>query len=229
MKQTALALAALLALAPMAGSAVAQTSNAPGASSGAAKAALSETALAGAERTQALAAASAALNRITAIQGRFTQVAPDGAQSQGELYLQRPGKMRFAYDAPSPLTIVSDGTTVAVEDRAVRDVSRVPLRSTPLFYVLKRDVNLERDARITRVTRSGDQLLVTARDRSGEADGEITMVFAGPAYDLRQWSITDGQRQTTRIKLSAVRRAGALDPRLFRVQAGADPTARKGR
>jgi outer membrane lipoprotein-sorting protein len=215
------ALVAVLALAPLAGPASAQGS--------AVKQALTATQLTGAERAQALAAASAALNLIQSVQGRFAQVAPDGSRSQGDLYLQRPGKMRFQYDAPSPLTIVSDGATVSVEDRSVRDVSRVPLRSTPLYYVLKRDVNLERDARITRVTKSGDQLLVTARDRTGEAEGEITLEFAGPGYKLKQWTITDGQRQTTRITLSDVRAAARLDPRLFRATAGADPTARKAR
>jgi outer membrane lipoprotein-sorting protein len=212
---------AAIVLSPIAGPAAAQGA--------AVKAALTQTQLAGAERTAALAAASASLNRIQSVQGRFAQVAPDGSRSQGDIYLQRPGKMRFQYDAPSPLTIVSDGSTVSVADRSVRDVSRVPLRSTPLYYVLKRDVSLERDARITRVTRSGDQLLVTARDRAGEADGEITLHFGMPNYELRQWSITDGQRQTTRIALSDVRAAGRLDPRLFRMTAGSDPTARKTR
>lgn len=216
------ALFAGLALLPTASPASAQ--GAP-----AVKTVQTQTQLAGAERAAALVAASAALNRIQSVQGRFVQVAPDGSRSQGAIYLQRPGKMRFQYDAPSPLTIVSDGSTVTVEDRSVRDVSRVPLRSTPLYYVLKRDVSLERDARITRVSRSGDQVLVTARDRTGEADGEITLHFAGPAYELRQWSITDGQRQTTRITLSDVRAAGRLDPRLFRVQSATDPTARKTR
>lgn len=215
------ALVAVLALSPLAGPASAQ--------SAAVKQALAATQLTGADRTAALAAASAALNRIQAVQGRFAQVAPDGSRSQGDIYLQRPGKMRFQYDAPSPLTIVSDGATVSVEDRSVRDVSRVPLRSTPLYYVLKRDVSLERDARITRVAKSGDQLLVTARDRTGEAEGEITLQFTGPSYALQQWTITDGQRQTTRITLSEVRAASRLDPRLFRATVGADPTARKTR
>ena len=218
-----LAALALLFLAPIVGSAAAQSAPAV------ARQALTQTLLAGPERAAALAQASASLNRIAAVQGRFAQVAPNGARSQGDIYLARPGKMRFQYDAPSPLTIVSDGSTVAVVDSSVRDVSRVPLRSTPLYYVLKRDVNLERDARIVRVTRDGDSLLVTARDRSGEADGEITITFAGAAYDLREWSVTDGQRQTTRISLSGVRAVGAIDPRLFRTPAGADPSARKGR
>lgn len=221
MKASVSALAALALL--LAGTAVAQT--APGV----ARQALSQTLLAGPDRSAALALASASLNRIAAVQGRFAQIAPDGARSQGDIYLSRPGRMRFQYDAPSPLTIVSDGATVAVVDTSVRDVSRVPLRSTPLYYVLKRDVNLERDARIVRVARDGDRLLVTARDRSGEADGEITITFAGPAYELREWSVTDGQRQTTRISLSGVHAAGTIDPRLFRAPAASDPAARRGR
>lgn len=175
--------------------------------------------LTGAQRTTALAEASAALNRITTLQGRFAQAAPDGSLAMGRIYMQRPGKLRFEYDAPSPLTIVADGAVVAVVDRSMKDVQRVPLRSTPLHYVLKRDVNLERDARVTRVIQQGGNLLVSARDRSGEAEGEITMTFVGAARDLRQWVITDSQRQTTRISLSDVQSAGALDPKLFRVPA----------
>jgi len=175
--------------------------------------------LTGAQRSAALMQASAALNRIGTVQGRFTQVAPDGSVAQGRIYMQRPGKLRFEYDPPSPITVVADGSVVGIEDRSMRDVQRVPLRSTPLYYVLKRDVNLERDARITRVVQQGDNLLISARDRSGEADGEITITFTGSGRDLRQWSITDGQRQTTRITLSDVQGAARLDPRLFQISA----------
>ncbi len=211
MKTLVLALAASAALASLPLAALAQ--------GGAAAAPVVPTIageLSGARRSAALAEASAALNRIAAVQGRFTQVAPDGSQAQGRVYMQRPGKLRFEYDPPSPLTIVADGAIVAVEDRSMRDVQRIPLRSTPLYYVLKRDVNLERDARITRVVQRGEDLHVSARDRSGEAEGEITITFTGAARDLRQWSITDGQRQTTRITLSQVQGAQRLDPRLFR-------------
>ena len=182
--------------------------------------------LQGAERTRALAEASAALNRIAAAKGRFAQIAPDGSATGGEISIARPGRLRFEYDKPSPYTIVSDGSTVAIEDRALKDITRVPLRSTPLHYVLKKDVSLEKDANVTRVARLGSDLHVTARDRSGEADGEITIVFGGPSYALKQWTITDGQRQTTRITLSDIKAVPKLDPRLFRLESGRDPTSR---
>ena len=211
MKKLALALAASTALVGLPLAALAQN-RAPAATRAPIAGELS-----GAQRSAALTEASAALNRIAAVQGRFTQIAPDGSQAVGRIYMQRPGKLRFEYDPPSPLTIVADGSVVAVEDRSMRDIQRVPLRSTPLFYVLKPQVNLEQDARITRVVQQGDNLFVSARDRSGQADGEITITFAGASRELKQWSITDGQRQTTRITLSQVQTAARLDPKLFRV------------
>jgi outer membrane lipoprotein-sorting protein len=182
--------------------------------------------MSGPARDAALAAASASLNRQKSIKARFMQLAPNGAQSQGDLYLQRPGKLRFAYDAPSPLTIVAAGNVVAVEDKRMREVTRVPLRSTPLFFALKDQVSLAVDARITRVTREGQALYVTARDRKGEASGQITMKFVGDSYELREWTITDGQNRTTRVSLSNVQNVAKHDPALFRMQSRFDNPAR---
>lgn len=214
MKKTLTAFAALSALA-LAGGAFAL----PAPARAAVEAPAAGAELAGSERSAALARASAALNRIVAAQGRFTQVAPNGATSAGQITIARPGKLRFEYDAPSPITIVSDGSTVAMQNRSLKEVTRFPLRATPLYYVLKDGVNLEKDAKITRVARVGDTLEVTAKDRTGRADGQITIVFAGANYDLAQWSIIDGQSQTTKISLSDVRPTGKISPRLFQLPA----------
>lgn len=174
------------------------------------------TPLAGAARTQALAQASAALNTIRALQGRFVQIAPTGDASTGAFYIQRPGRLRFAYDPPATMLIVADGSVVAVADTALRTVNRAPLRSSPLYFVLKEDINLERDARITRVVRSNETLYVTARDRSGAADGEITLALSGPSLELRSWDVIDAMGSRTRLALADVRRPARLDPALFR-------------
>ncbi|MBI1186408.1 MAG: outer membrane lipoprotein carrier protein LolA [Alphaproteobacteria bacterium] len=176
-------------------------------------------ALQGAERTRALTQASAALNSQRLLAGRFRQTAPDGSVSQGRFYLQRPGRVRFEYDPPTSMLIVADGSIVAIEDRALRSTNRSPLRETPLFFVLKNDINLERDARVTRVRREGGALLVSARDRTGQADGEITLRLEGPNYELRSWDVVDASGALTRIALTQVSRPERVDPRLFRAPA----------
>jgi len=174
-------------------------------------------ALEGAERDAALAAANRTLNGVQSLQGRFVQTAPGGARSTGNFYLQRPGRLRFEYDAPATLLIVSDGSVVAMRDTALRTTDRTPLRSTPLNLILGDRIDLARNARITRVSRSGLWTMITARDRSGQTDGLITLNFHGEDSELRSWDITDATGARTRITLSDVTRPANLDRGLFRL------------
>ena len=41
--------------------------------------------------------------------GDFVQVGPDGSRTEGQFYLQKPGKVRFEYNPPSPIELIADG------------------------------------------------------------------------------------------------------------------------
>jgi outer membrane lipoprotein-sorting protein len=174
--------------------------------------------LSGAARAEGIAQANQALNAVQRLQGRFVQSSPGGARSSGMFYLERPGKLRFEYDPPATLLIVSDGSVVAMRDRELRTTERTPLRSTPLNLILGRTINLERDARVLRVSRSGPWLLITARDRGGQTDGQITLQFFGAQMELRSWDVIDATGARTRITLSDITRPASLDRSLFRLE-----------
>lgn len=171
----------------------------------------------GEARAAALAAANRTLNGVQRMQGRFVQTAPGGARSTGNFYMQRPGRLRFEYDAPATLLIVSDGSVVAMRDTALRTTDRTPLRSTPLNLILGERIDLERQARITRVSRSGQWTMITARDRSGATDGLITLNFHGDSAELRSWDVVDATGARTRITLSDITQPASLDRNLFRL------------
>ncbi|MGD9981138.1 MAG: outer membrane lipoprotein carrier protein LolA [Hyphomonadaceae bacterium] len=172
----------------------------------------------GAARSAGIAQANQALNAIQRLQGRFVQSSPGGARSSGMFYLERPGKLRFEYDPPATLLIVSDGSVVAMRDRELRTTERTPLRSTPLNLILGRTINLERDARVLRVSRAGPWLLITARDRGGQTDGQITLQFYGAQTELRSWDVIDATGARTRITLSDITQPESLDRSLFRLE-----------
>jgi outer membrane lipoprotein-sorting protein len=174
--------------------------------------------LEGAARTAGIAQANQALNAIQRLQGRFVQTSPGGGRASGMFYLERPGKLRFEYDPPAALLIVADGSVVAMRDRELRTTERTPLRSTPLNIILGRTINLERDARVLRVSRAGPWLLITARDRGGQTDGQITLQFYGPQLELRSWDVIDATGARTRITLSDITRPASLDRSLFRLE-----------
>lgn len=174
--------------------------------------------LEGAQRAEGLALANRSLNATQRLQGRFLQTSPGGARASGMFYLQRPGRLRFQYDPPANLLIVADGSVVAMRDTELRTTERTPIRSTPLNLILGETINLERDARVLRVSRAGPWLLITARDRSGQTDGQITLQFQGANAELRSWDVIDATGARTRITLSDITQPASFDRSLFRLE-----------
>lgn len=172
-------------------------------------------ALSKAEQTSMVQAVERAVNAITRLQGRFQQTNPDGSQVSGRVWLQRPGKVRFEYDAPSPLLLISDGTNVVLQDRRLRTIDRYPLRQTPLYFLLKASVDLARDVTVTAVARSGGTYQLAMRDRRREADGELIVSFVQATNALEEWTIRDRQGRSTRVRLTDTAPGAAINPVLF--------------
>jgi outer membrane lipoprotein-sorting protein len=158
---------------------------------------------------------SAYLNAITSLQASFVQVGPNGELDQGTIYAKKPGRLRFEYAPPSPYLIVSDGITIAVANSKMRTVDRYPLVENPLSIILREGVDLTKDPRITAVERQSGTLRVTATETSGVMKGQVTLIFAYPALELRQWIITDAQGLQTMIALKNTKTEVQLGPELF--------------
>ena len=161
---------------------------------------------------------NASINQISTLEGRFLQIAPNGSLNEGAFYMRRPGRLRFEYDDPNPNLIVADGTWVILENRDLKTVDRYPLRATPLKLLLKKNVNLAKDARIVGVEERGDTLLITVRDDKDDAQGELTLIFSDPDLTLIQWVITDAQGLQTTISLRDVKQGTKISPALFVVR-----------
>jgi outer membrane lipoprotein-sorting protein len=159
--------------------------------------------------------AAAYLESLNAVKGRFSQFDGRGRKPEGDFYLKRPGKVRFAYDAPASMLLVSDGGTVNVWDSKLKTFESYPLGMTPLNLFLARHIRLDRGVVVTGVKRYADGFTLVARDGKKEADGQIALTFSTSPMSLREWTVTDAQNQTTRVILSGLTPAADLDPKLF--------------
>lgn len=159
--------------------------------------------------------AVAYLQGLNEARGRFTQSDGRGAPTQGELFLKRPGKARFAYDPPSGLLVVSDGGRVIVQDKRLDTFTAYPLSATPLSLFLAKTIRLDRGVQVTRVSRAADGFSVTARDGKKETAGQIVLTFADNPMGLVGWAVTDAQGRTTQVRITGLQRASGLDPALF--------------
>jgi len=168
-----------------------------------------------ADDKKALAQIQAYFNGITTLQARFLQVASTGATAQGILSLKRPGLMRFEYDAPSPILLVSDGTWLVFQDNELEQTTHVPLGSTPLSVLVSDPVDFTTDLEVLDVARNPGVIRLLMRMREDPEAGMVQMVFSDAPLALRQWTITDAQGIEVKVALLESRRGMTLKDDLF--------------
>jgi outer membrane lipoprotein-sorting protein len=158
------------------------------------------------------------LSRVHQMSGSFAQIAADGRRSNGTFYVQKPGKVRFEYDPPSPIDIIADGSSVVVRDRKLATQDLYPLSQTPLRFLLADKIDLLRDTYVTAVT--ADELFVSIVVEEKQAligTSRLMMMFDAKNLELRQWVVTDPQGFDTTIAVSNLDSNRRPDPNLFRI------------
>jgi outer membrane lipoprotein-sorting protein len=163
---------------------------------------------------------SAYLNQLQTAQGGFTQINADGTLSTGTIYIKRPGRIRFEYNAPSNSLVMAGGGSVAVFDpRSNTGPDRFPLSQTPLSIILQDNVDLDRADMVTNVTSDGTTTTVTAQDPDNPNYGSIQLVFTANPVELRQWIVTDEFGTETTVILNDLIAGSVIRDILFNISA----------
>jgi len=156
-------------------------------------------------------------NQMTEIKGGFVQTSGDNKRLRGKFYVKQPGRFRFDYSPPSRLVILSDGQYMAIQDFDMKTDDRVELSQTPFRLLLRKDVDLLRDAQILEVKEVDDIIVLALQDRNPDNPGRIKLFLAKkPNLELKEWVTTDSQGLDTRVELTEVSKADSLDPALFK-------------
>lgn len=164
-----------------------------------------------------LAKIAAYLNGIRAVEGEFAQIGPKGDLSEGRIYIDKPGKVRFEYDPPAPTLVVSDGSSIYVQNRKLNTIDRYPLAGTPLQLILNDDISLKGNRLVMGIHREGDSIIVEARSSTNRKKSNVTLVFAAQPVELRQWTVIDDQGLSTTVALRGVHPVAGLDQKLFQL------------
>ena len=156
-------------------------------------------------------------NQMADMKGLFVQTNADNKRTRGKFYVKRPGRFRFDYNPPSRLVILSDGKHMAIQDLDLRTDERIDLDYTPFRVLLRKDVDLLRDARILEVGEVDDVIVLALQDRSPDTAGRIKLFLAKKTeLELKEWITTDAQGLDTRVELTEVSKAQDLDPAMFK-------------
>jgi outer membrane lipoprotein-sorting protein len=156
-------------------------------------------------------------NQITVLKGGFVQTCADNKRLRGKLLVKKPGRIRFDYNLPSRLVIISDGQYLIIQDHDLKTDDRVSLDNTPFRVLLAKDVDLLRDARIVSVQDVDDVIVLALEDKSPDTPGRIKLFLAKkPTLELKEWITTDSQGLETRVELTELTKADDIDPGLFK-------------
>jgi len=138
----------------------------------------------------------------------------------GELFLRKPGRMRWQYDSPKGKLFVSDGKEVFLYTPASAQVQKMKVREsddmrTPLAFLLgKLDFWRDFDRFVSRP--EGADLRLTARPKSDQAPYSEVEFVVTPSRQIRYLRITGQDQSIMEFRFTAEKLNPALPASLFR-------------
>jgi outer membrane lipoprotein-sorting protein len=159
---------------------------------------------------------SAYLSSVQTMVGNFVQIGPDGGRTEGTFYIQKPGKVRFEYNPPSPIELIADGSSVVVRDRKLATQDLYPLSQTPLRYLLADHIDLIRDTDVVSVTADDTFDTVVIEEKQVMiGTNRLMIMFDAKDQQLKQWTVTDPQGYDTTVAVYNLDQAKKPDPNMF--------------
>ncbi|MBI3435716.1 MAG: outer-membrane lipoprotein carrier protein LolA [Proteobacteria bacterium] len=158
------------------------------------------------------------LSSVQTLVGNFVQVGPDGRRTEGKFSLQKPGRVRFEYAAPSLIDVIADGQSVVVRDRKLATQDLYPLSQTPLRFLLSERLDLLKDTNLVGVT--ADDVFVTVVIEEKQpiiGTNRLMLMFGAKDFQLKQWTVTDPQGFDTTVAVYNLDAATKPDPALFKI------------
>ena len=170
-------------------------------------------------RADTLQALKEHYRKVPTMTGEFLQFGPQGNQSSGTFAIKRPGKVRFDYEDPSPVEVVSNGLAVMIVNNKLKTFDSYPLKNTPLKLLLDDELQIDTDAVID-VMQSEDLTTIVLGDKQLFGNSVITLLFEPETFELRQWTIKDAQGKETSVMVFNVEDNVELSNRLFQINKG---------
>lgn len=155
------------------------------------------------------------LNGIHTLASRFEQYSDNGATSEGQLYLARPGRMRFEYDPPVPILMVADGKDIHYYDKELQQVSELRVDDTPAAFLLRDPITLTGGVTVTHFEHRPGAIRLTMIETKQPGQGSVTLVLDDRPLQLRQWTVLDPQQNTVTVALTDPHYGLTIDPKLF--------------
>jgi len=162
-------------------------------------------------------------NRTQTLQLSFTESYQQGARTRvekGDLFLRKPGRMRWQYSAPAGKLFVSDGKFIYSYTPQDNRAEKMKLKETddmraPLAFLLGR-LDFNKDFREFRAHAENDGVFITAIPKSDKLPYSEVSFLTTPDYAIRRLEVKNQDNSVLRFAFENEKKDPALHDSLFR-------------
>ena len=155
------------------------------------------------------------LGDIKTLQAAFSQTNQTGDIMTGTFFLKKPGKIRFSYDPPQNLQIVSKQQAVLIFDpkNGGSGPLTYPLHSTPLSFLIKNDLSLF-------INENGESLelgnLIIFKFRNPQYN--LCIEFSKNPVSLLGWEFENQMGELIKIRLNNIHKNKYISDEIFKTE-----------
>ena len=153
------------------------------------------------------------LEDIRTLQANFSQTNNMGDIMTGILFLKKPGKIRFSYDPPNNLQIVTKQQAVLIFDpkNSGSGPLTYPLSSTPLGFLIKNDLS-SLIGENGEVFELDDFIFLKIRN----SQSTLRIEFSKNPLSLSGWEFKNQVGETIKVTLNNVRKNNYISNEIFK-------------
>lgn len=155
------------------------------------------------------------LSGLSSITSEFTQVAPDGTLTSGKFFLERPGKMRWQYNPPTPVLMVANGSELIYYDYELEQLTHIPLDSTLIGFLAKNKISFSDSVGIISFEEKMGSIRIGIAQRERPTDGQLVLEFVDKPLLIRNMVVTDTSGLVTTVSLNNANFGAKIDEKLF--------------
>ena len=155
------------------------------------------------------------LGDIRTLEAKFSQTNHRGDIMTGDLFLKKPGKIRFSYDPPYNLQIVSKQQAVLIFDPKNSGSGPLiyPMSSTPLSFLIERDLS-------SFINENGESFelgeLLFFKIRNPQYN--LSIEFNKNPVSIAGWEFENQMGEIIRIKLKNIQKNNYLSDEIFKTE-----------
>lgn len=141
------------------------------------------------------------LNRTRTLKARFVQRDNAGGRWTGQIWMSRPGRLRFHYDPPQSDVIWTNQNLVKHYDASLESVTHLPRDVTPAWFLLDDRVEIKDDVRLLETQVRPSRYFVAAARTGILTEARVTLAFQRDPERILGWTVTDDQGAVTQVDL----------------------------